>query len=195
MRIILASASSRRLAILKRHGIDPVVMPTDTDETLPEGIEKTEAVQTLAERKARACYASILADEALAEKYADYLIIGSDTIVWKDEIMGKPKNAEDAFRMLDKIRDTYNDVVTGICLIDIKSGEVTVMSDITTVWTVHYSDEEIEDYIAGGEPFGKAGGYAIQGGFGDFVDHIDGDLENVIGLPYHCIAEAVQPYI
>ena len=185
--VILASASPRRLEILKNHGIDPVVMPTDTDETLPDDAGMTEAVELLSERKARSCYDAVQSDPELFGKYANYVIIGSDTIVWKDEIMGKPADADDAFRMLDKIRGTHHYVVTGVALIDVKSGDTTVLSDITTVYCKDYSDEDIRDYIATGEPFDKAGSYAIQGYFGRHIDHIDGDYENVVGLPYHRI--------
>ena len=190
-RIILASASPRRLEIMHRHGIDPVVMPQDTDETLPDGIGMTEAVEMLAASKARACYASLKDDP----QYDGYIIVGSDTIVWKDEIMGKPHDRADAFRMLDKIRGTHHYVVTGVCLIDKSTGSETVLSDVTAVHCVDYSDADIEDYISREEPYDKAGSYAIQGYFGRYIDHIDGDYENVVGLPFHRIAEALEPYI
>ena len=188
MDIILASASPRRYEILKKHGIDPVVMPADADEALPDGIGMTDAVELLSERKARAVYGHIISDPMLRSKYDGFTIIGSDTIVWKDEIMGKPHDAADAFRMLDKIRGTHHQVVTGVALIQVNSGDPIVLSDITTVYCKNYSDEDIFDYIASGEPFDKAGSYAIQGLFGRHIDHIDGDYENVVGLPYHRIA-------
>lgn len=191
MKIILASASPRRLEIMNKHGIYPVVMPQDTDETLPEGIGMTEAVEMLAASKARACYASVKDDPA----YDGYVIVGSDTIVWKDEIMGKPADKADAFRMLDKIRGTHHYVVTGVCLIDKSTGSERVLSDVTAVYCKDYSDEDIEDYISREEPYDKAGSYAIQGYFGRYIDHIDGDYENVVGLPFHRIAEALEPYI
>ncbi len=184
-KVILASKSPRRIEILRSHGIDAVIMPTDTDETLPDGIGMTEAVEILAERKSRACYDEVMADPEAAARYADYCIIGADTIVWKDEIMGKPKDAADAFRMLDSIRGTHHYVVTGVCVIDVKSGEATVLSDITTVYCKDYSDADIMDCISREEPYDKAGSYAIQGYFGRYIDHIDGDYENVVGLPFH----------
>ena len=185
MKIILASASPRRREILNKHGIDPVVMPMDTDETLPEGIGMTDAVEMLASAKASACYEKVKDDP----EYAGYIIIGSDTIVWKDEIMGKPADHDDAFRMLDAIRGTSHQVVTGVCLIDVDTGRKTVLSDVTDVWCKNYTDEDIEDYISRAEPYDKAGSYAIQGYFGRYIDHIDGDYENVVGLPYHRIAD------
>jgi septum formation protein len=194
MKIILASASPRRREILEKHGIDPVVMPTDADEFLPEDVDMTDAVKTLAERKACACYVDIKNDPSLSAKYQGYVIIGSDTIVYKDEIMGKPVDEADAFRMLDSIRGTSHYVVTGVCLIDVDSGDSAVISDVTTVWCKNYSDEDIYDYISREEPYDKAGSYAIQGYFGRYIDHIDGDYENVVGLPYHRIKDSLDKY-
>ena len=195
MKIILASASPRRREILEKHGIEPVVMPTDADEFLREGIGMTDAVRILAERKARACYTNIRHDKDLLNKYHDHVIIGSDTIVYKDEIMGKPEDEADAFRMLDSIRGTSHYVVTGVCLIDVSSGDSAVISDTTTVWCKDYSDEDINDYISREEPYDKAGSYAIQGYFGRYIDHIDGDYENVVGLPYHRIKDVLSKYM
>lgn len=192
MKIILASASPRRREILEKHGIEPVVMPTAAEENLPEGIGMVDAVKTLAERKARACYDSIRQDPKLLKKYDGYVIIGSDTIVWKDEIMGKPVDAEDAFRMLDSIRGTSHYVVTGVCLIDVRSGDSAVIHDTTEVWCKNYSDEDIYDYISREEPYDKAGSYAIQGYFSRYIDHIDGDYENVVGLPYYRIESTLK---
>lgn len=191
MKIILASASPRRLEILNKHGIEPVILPQDTDESLPEGIGMTEAVEKLSSDKAHACYDAVKNDPA----YEGFVILGADTIVWKDEIMGKPADRADAFRMLDKIRGTYHYVVTGVCLIDVSSGSETVMNDVTAVHCVNYTDDDINDYISLGEPYDKAGSYAIQGYFGRYIDHIDGDYENVVGLPFHIIEDALKKYM
>ena len=162
-------------------------MPSQADEALPFGIGMTEAVEMLAKRKAKACYDSIKDDPA----YAGCLIIAADTIVWKDGILGKPVSREDAFRMLDAIRGTSHYVVTGVCLIDMRSGETKVLSDVTEVFCRDYSDEDINEYLSMEEPYDKAGSYAIQGYFGRHIDHIDGDYENVVGLPYY----RIEPYI
>ncbi|MBR4431034.1 MAG: septum formation protein Maf [Clostridiales bacterium] len=191
MKIILASASPRRVEILNRHGIEPVILPQDTDESLPEGIGMTEAVERLSSAKARACYDAVKDDPA----YEGFVILGADTIVWKDEIMGKPEDKTDAWRMLDKIRGTNHYVVTGVCLIDVNSGSETAMNDVTAVHCVNYSDDDIDDYISGEEPYDKAGAYAIQGYFGRYIDHIDGDYENVMGLPFHIIEDELKKYM
>ena len=190
-KVILASASPRRLEIMNKHGVHPLVLPQDTDEHLPDGAGMTEAVEALAAQKARACYDFVKDDPS----YDGYLIVGADTIVWKDEIMGKPADADDAFRMLDRIRGTFHYVVTGICLMDKSSGSWSVMSDVTMVHCVNYTDEDIRSYISTAEPYDKAGSYAIQGYFGRYIDHIEGDYENVVGLPFYRIESALEPYI
>ena len=191
MKVILASKSPRRIEILHRHGIDAAIMPTDTDETLPEGIGMNEAVEMLAKRKAEACYEAVKDDP----KWSGHIIIGADTIVWKDKLMGKPADHDDAYRMLDYIRGTFHYVVTGVALIDTDTGTCRVLSDTTKVWCKNYSDADILDYISREEPYDKAGSYAIQGYFGRYIDHIEGDYENVVGLPYYRIEPLIRDYI
>ena len=189
MNIILASKSPRRIEILHKHGIDAVVIPTETDESIPAGSDMTDAVELLAKRKAMACYDAVHSD------YPGYVIIGADTIVWKDEIMGKPEDASDAFRMLDKIRGTVHYVVTGVALIDTDTGTCSVFSDITEVHCKNYSDEDIQAYLSLKEPYDKSGSYAIQGYFGRYIDHIEGDYENVVGLPFYRIEPLIRKYM
>lgn len=190
MKIILASKSPRRIEILKKYGITPLLMPTDTDETLPEGIGMTDAVEMLAERKARACYETIKSNP----EYSGHVIIGADTIVWKDELMGKPENKEDAFRMLNKIRGTFHYVVTGVAMIDVDTGSATVLSDTTEVHCKNYTDGDINEYLDMEEPYDKAGSYAIQGYFGRYIDHFEGDYETVVGLPFYRIEQYLEKY-
>ena len=195
MKIILASASPRRLEILNNHGIDPIVMPTDCDETLTGNPSMTEAVEDLSFRKAMACYERIKSDPDMADKYKGHIIIGADTIVYKDEILGKPLDADDARSMLESYRGTYHYVVTGITLIDFDSGATDTISDITKVWCINYSDEDINDYLSRKEPYDKAGAYAIQGYFGRYIDHIEGEYENVVGFPFSRIADKLKSYM
>lgn len=194
MRIILASASPRRLEILNKYGIDPVVMPTEADETIVGTPSMTEVVEDLSYRKANACYETIKNDPELSDRYRGHVIIGADTIVYTDKILGKPQDADDARAMLQSYRGTYHYVVTGITLIDTDSGSADVMSDVTKVWCENYSDADIEDYLAREEPYDKAGSYAIQGYFGRYIDHIEGDYENVIGLPFYRIKDKLEAY-
>ena len=185
--MILASRSPRRLDILRQHGIEPVVLPQDADETLPDGISPEEAVIQLALVKARACRRAI--DK---EQFSDYYIIGSDTLVYKDEIMGKPLNREDAFRMLSSIRNCEHYVTTGGAVINVSSGEENALSAVTKVYCKDYSDDDIYKYIDEEQPFDKAGAYAIQGPFVKYIDHIEGDYDNVVGLPFRLVEELLE---
>lgn len=184
--IILASKSPRRYEILRKHGIEPVVIPAEADESLPVGIDMEEAVRLLALKKARSVYEQL--DKA---KYDEGFVIGADTIVYKDEIMGKPKDRDDARLMLKTIRGTWHYVSTGVALIDIASGEEIVLNEVTRVICKDYSDEDIEAYLDTDEPYDKAGAYAIQGEFGKHIERYEGDYENVVGLPY----EAIEKYL
>lgn len=177
---------------MRKHGIEPIVMPSETEEILPEGIGMEDAVRMLALQKAEATYemAKVTAPDLIADP--DTLIIGSDTIVYKDEIMGKPQDADDAFRMLSAIRNTEHYVATGVAIINASTGEHEVLCDVTTVYCKDYTDEQIWEYIRDEQPYDKAGSYAIQGPFGKYIDHIDGDYENVMGLPFHRISEIVK---
>ena len=116
----------------------------------------------------------------------------SDTIVFKDEIMGKPSDRDDARKMLETIKGTYHFVSTGVALIDLVTGEETVLNDVTKVFCTNYTDDDIEAYLDTDEPYDKAGAYAIQGIFGKHIDHYEGDYENVVGLPFHIIEEYLK---
>ena len=187
-KVILASASPRRLEIMNKHGLEPVVMPTAADETITGDPSMTEVVEDLSHRKALACYSWVKEDNS----YGGYMIVAADTIVYKDGIMGQPEDAEAARRMLRSYRGTFHYVVTGITLIDVVSGDEEVLSDITRVWCKDYTDEDIENYISMAVPYDKAGAYAIQGYFGRYIDRIEGDYENVVGLPYYRIEKILE---
>lgn len=189
MKIILASQSPRRLEILRKHGYEPIVIPSNAEEVLPDNISMLDAVKTLSKQKAQAVYES---NPELRNEEELTIIIGSDTIVYKDEIMSKPQDANDAYRMLNSIRNTSHYVATGVTLIYAQTGEILVLSDVTTVYCKDYTDDDIWRYIKDEPPFDKAGSYAIQGRFGQYIDHIDGDYENVMGLPFHIIKEFLE---
>ena len=189
-KVILASKSPRRLEILNAHGIDPVVMPSNCEEKLPDEIGMEDAVRMLAEQKAKATYNEVLANGGADNPdYQDAIIIGADTIVYKNEILGKPRDYDDAFRMLAAIRNTDHYVATGVAVIDVNTGDISVLSEVTTVYCKDYSDEQIREYIENEQPFDKAGSYAIQGPFREYIDRYDGDYENVVGLPFYRIEE------
>ncbi len=115
-----------------------------------------------------------------------YLIIGADMVVYDPDlgILGKPKDHDDAFRMLDSLRGKKHRVLTGCALIVAGLPSRRVFYESTDVYCKNYSDADIEKYIDSGEPFDKAGAYGIQGPFGEYIDHIDGSYDNVVGLPF-----------
>lgn len=179
MQYILASASPRRKELLCQAGlefeVDPACKEERTDCEKPE-----EAVADLAEKKAA----------EIAEKYKNgakpALIIGADTAVAvKGGMLGKPKDEKDAYRMLSMLQGTSHKVYTGVCLLLCGGGKNVRRSfyEETEVTMHPMSEEEIRRYIATGEPFDKAGGYAIQGRCAVFVKEIRGDYNNVVGLP------------
>jgi septum formation protein len=198
MEIILASASPRRYEILKKHGIVPVVMPSDVDESLTpemEGRPVSEIVMYLACQKARAVYGLLIGDEA--SRRADdavskpAFILAADTVVYKDRIIGKPVDERDAFEILRSLRASSHQVITGVSLIDMSGGEETRLCDVTEVHFKDYPDEEIYRYIREEAPYDKSGSYAVQSSWSKNVDRVDGDIENVMGLPWYRIAPLI----
>ncbi len=179
--IILASSSPRRQELLRSVGLAFEICAPPVDESVP-GVPE-QVVVTLAERKARA---------ALALHPKD-LIIGADTLVGvKNESLGKPRDEEDAFRMLSLLQGCWHSVHSGICLIDGLNGNTYLRHEITRVEFVPLSPTEIRAYISTGEPFDKAGAYAMQGIAGMFVSRIDGSSSNVIGLPLAALREMLM---
>ncbi len=183
MKLVLASASPRRQELLKRITEDFTVHPVDADETLPEGMPVEIAASYLADVKA----------QAAAKLFPEDLVIGCDTIVtMDDEIMGKPKDREDAFRMLRQLSGETHTVMTGVSLHC--QGKSTVFTSETRVTFYPLSDEEIERYLDTGEPFDKAGAYGIQGQGSLLVRGIEGDYFNVVGLPVAALSRALEQF-
>ena len=170
MMIILASQSPRRRELMKYITEDFTATAADVDETLPEGISPSEAVLYLSKIKAQPF------------KNPNDTVIGADTVVAVDGvILGKPENADDAFRMLRLLSGKEHSVFTGVTLI--KGAECESFYAETKVKFYPLTDEEIRSYIATGEPLDKAGAYGIQGYGSLLVEKIDGDYFNVVGLP------------
>lgn len=181
MRLYLASASPRRREILTTVGIPHTVVVSEADETLPDGIEAADAVTILAERKARAARERLVAEGADLD---GAVILGADTVVeCFGTILGKPRNRDDARRMLTMLCGCGSAVHTGICIM--LGDEAVTHAETTYVTFDDMSAEEIEDYISTDEPYDKAGGYAIQGKAGLYIAGITGDYFNVVGLPVH----------
>ena len=173
-KLILASGSPRRIQIMRDHGMEPEVFRPEVDESLPEKISMEQAVMYLALKKA------LHAETA----YEQGVIIAADTVVYRDRIIGKPTDEEEAFAILRHLRGREHCVATGVAVLRPHSPERRIFCEVTKVFFKEYSDEEIAAYIATGEYRDKAGGYAIQGGFGPYVDRIEGDYDNVVGFPW-----------
>jgi len=177
MKLILASASPRRAEILRNAGIPFEARPVIFDETRRPGELRGDYVRRLALGKARAA-----ANES-AES-GDCLFVAADTVVIAgDEILGKPASDEDARRMLRLLSGAVHEVHTGLAVVRRPGSMEGVIDEITRVTFAPLFDDEIESYIATGEPFDKAGAYAIQGIAGRYITRIEGCYFNVVGLP------------
>jgi len=185
--IVLASASPRRQELLRNAGIAFTVQPADIDETTLPG----ESARIYAGRLAR--------EKALAvcrNRPQDY-VLGADTVVVVEErILGKPRDADDAARMLRLLSGRTHEVITAVCLVGrgrptgksesisgVEDRELRTTSDCTLVTMCEISGDEIRDYIATGDPMDKAGAYGIQGIASRWIRRIEGDYSNVVGLP------------
>lgn len=179
MRIILASGSPRRRELLSKIYEEFEVIVSACDETISE-TEPDKIVETLSERKAKAVY------DIVKGEPGDLLVIGADTIVYYDgEILGKPEDEEDAKAMLSMLSERTHQVYTGVTLFLRKENEEksVVLSDKTDVVFYNIDKYDIADYIRTGSPMDKAGAYGIQDEFAKHVKKIDGDYNNVVGLP------------
>jgi septum formation protein len=178
MKLILASASPRRAEILRNSGIQFEIRKTDVDESRLAGELPGDYVRRLALAKALSA----------AAEYRDpidkTLILGADTVVVVDaDILGKPASQDDARSMLRRISGRVHEVHTGLALVRTPGTMQRVVEEITRVHFASLAAQEIEDYIATGEPFDKAGAYGIQGIGGRYVTRIEGCYFNVMGLP------------
>ena len=169
--LILASGSPRRKEILETMGIPYCVDVSDVDESFSASPE--DMVLELSARKAR----------AVAERHGNALVLAADTLVFGDEVLGKPKSPEHAAEMLRKLSGSWHSVYTGLTLIDTVTGTCIRKADQTRVHFVKLSEEDIAAYVASGECSDKAGAYGIQGKGGMFIDRIEGSYSNVVGLP------------
>lgn len=188
-KIILASASPRRKELLEQIGLEFEICPAKGEEIITKTIPE-EVVMELSKQKAEEIAYMVTAYNETHKDITtptDILVIGADTVVaYNGQILGKPKDEEDAKRMLSMLSGNTHSVYTGVtlCLIDKsgKAGEI-VFAEKTDVTIFPISEEEIDRYVSTGEPMDKAGSYAIQGKSAIFIEKIDGDYNNVVGLP------------
>lgn len=170
---VLASASPARRRLLQSAGIEPIVCPSDFDESLIQLNEPEALVQALAQRKA----------ETVAAQYESALILGCDSLLLVNgEIHGKPANPALAIARWQKMRGNVGDLYTGHALIDLSQHRTLVRCQVTRVYFAQVSDRVIEAYVATGEPLNCAGCFALEGRGGLFVERLEGCHSNVIGL-------------
>ena len=190
--IILASNSPRRKELLKQIGLDFVVIPSSCDENL-EYIEVKDIVIDLSEKKALDVV-SKLEKEDLELNLSDIkrvLVLGSDTLVsHRGEVLGKPLDILEAKAMLKSLSNDHNEVYTGVCLVllerketKFKVTQIKSFYEKTEVYFDEMSEADIDEYIATGEALDKAGAYGIQGFAARYINKINGDYNNVVGLP------------
>lgn len=174
MNIILASGSPRRKEILEMLGTENlIVRPAKGEERAPEGAGPGEIVEALASAKAEEIARGAAADDA---------VIAADTIVWfRDRVFGKPHSVSEAVEMLEALSGNFHEVYTGVAVI--RNGKLSVEHEVTRVFFREMTPSEIEAYVATGEPMDKAGAYGAQGKGSMFVERIEGDFFNVMGLP------------
>ncbi len=198
-RVILASASPRRLELLRQVGIEPEVEPSHVEEVITSTVPD-QVVMELSRQKAE--------DIAAQHSGEEVIVIGADTVVsFEGNILGKPKDEADAVRMIDMLQGHIHQVYTGVTLVFCgkPSGKMTdpvenhpktlTFAEKTDVSVCPMTKEQICDYVKTGEPMDKAGAYGIQGYFAAWVSEISGDYNNVVGLPagkvYRTILESL----
>ena len=178
MRYILASKSPRRQELLARTGLTFKVIPSEMEEIITKEIP-SDVVMELAEQKAKHVFDSL-------EDKSNVTVIGSDTIVvYRDEILGKPADKQEAYDMLSMLADRTHQVYTGVSLIVNKNGNISVKTffEKTDVTFYPIYKEDLRRYVESGDCMDKAGSYGIQGDFSIHIKEIHGDYNNVVGLP------------
>lgn len=181
-KIVLASASPRRKELMKFITEDFEIIPSDEEEIIPDNISAVSVSEYLAKIKAR----------NVSKACPGKIVIGADTTVILDEkVLGKPKDESDAFNMLKSLSGKTHFVTTGVCICGEKEISFTEMSRVTFR---KLFDSEIFEYINTKEPMDKAGAYAIQGKGKAFVENIEGDYDNIVGLPVKRLKEALLEF-
>ena len=182
-KVILASKSPRRKSILEQVGLKFSIVASDFDETKIKFKTPQEMVKKLSFEKAK----------IVATKYPKTVIIGADTtVIFKKEIIGKPKSKQDAIRILKLLSGNTHEIVTGFTVMEGKksiTGHVVSKAKFKKL-----SDAEIRAYVATNEPMDKAGGYGIQDKGGLFIESITGDYFNVVGLPIFAVSKALKEF-
>ena len=187
--LILASGSPRRAQLLGEMVRSFRILPSDVDETQDEGETPNAFVVRVSREKAES-----VADGLQPSGGGTWVLAGDTIVVLGEAVLGKPEGKEHARRMLEQLQDRRHEVITGICLLNREQAVCCLEAVRTQVWMRKIDPEEVEAYIRTGEPFDKAGGYAIQGHGGRFVRKIEGSYSNVVGLPVERLGELFRVY-
>jgi septum formation protein len=180
---VLASASPARRRLLQTVGIEPIVSPSDFDESQVQISEPGQLVQILAQRKA----------ETVVPQFASGLIMGCDSVLAiNGKIHGKPADAAEAIARWQLMRGSFGDLYTGHVLIDVDQNRTIVKCQVTRVYFAQISDRAIQAYVATGEPLKCAGAFALEGFGSLFVEKIEGCHSNVIGLSLTLLRQMLE---
>jgi septum formation protein len=184
-KIILASASPRRKEILEQTGLNFSVCKSDYEEDINLSLKPRALAKFLSRKKA----------ETVAHKYKNAIIIAADTfIVFKNRLLGKPHTDKEAEKMLNMLNGKAHSVITGFTIMDTASKKILSRSVETKVYFKKLGRKEINAYVRSKEPLDKAGAYAIQGLGSVFIERIDGDFLNVVGLPLLALTESLKKF-
>lgn len=184
-KIILASASPRRKEILRKTGLNFSICTSDYKEDINLSLKPRALAKFLSRKKA----------EAVAHKYKNAIIIAADTfIVFKNRLLGKPHTDKEAEKMLNMLNGKAHSVITGFTIMDTASKKILSRSVETKVYFKKLGRKEINAYVRSKEPLDKAGAYAIQGLGSVFIERIDGDFLNVVGLPLRALTESLKKF-
>lgn len=187
--IVLASASPRRSELLKQLNIEFHVSPSELEEVLDESLRPEELVQKLSFQKA-----SDVAEKMREQNKTDCLVIGADTVVVKEKVLGKPGDTLQAYKMLESLQGAWHEVITGVTLVDVENRKTVSFFEKTRVKMRELNSREIDSYIKTGEPIDKAGAYGIQGMGAVLVERIEGCYFNVVGLPLTKLAVMLREF-
>ncbi len=183
MNVILASQSPRRKTLMEVFSIPFTVRVSDADETMDSQKDPAAQVAQVSLKKA----------QAVSHQYDDVVIAADTIVVCQGEILGKPKDAQDACRMLRLLSGKKHQVMTGLTVLH--QDKIEVSTEITDIYFRILTDSEIESYVRSGEPMDKAGAYGIQGGGALFAEKIVGDYYNVVGLPICRLGQVLKKVV
>ena len=184
-KIVLASASPRRREILEKTGLNFSICASDYKENLDLSLKPHKLARFLSLKKA----------EAVAHKYKDAIIIAADTFIYfKDRLLGKPHTGAAAEKMLRLLNGKVHSVITGYTVMDTASGQIVSKSVVTKVYFRKIAEDELSAYVRSREPLDKAGAYGVQGLGAVFIEKIEGDFFNVVGLPLCALTESLKKF-